>query len=329
MVTGTDANGCEDTDVITITVNDLPNVTATATETIVCAGTSITLSGNGALTYDWTGGVSDNTAFTPTTTETFTVTGTDANGCEDTDVITITVNDLPNVTATATETIVCAGTSITLSGNGALTYDWTGGVSDNTAFTPTTTETFTVTGTDANGCENSDVITITVNDLPVVTLDLPFEMLCQNAGNITLSGETPVGGTWSGDGVVVNVFDPITAGSGVHVILYSYTDTNSGCTATASDQVTVDDCNGVDDITGPTGISLYPNPNNGEFFIELSAEPATPLKVEVMSELGQLVQRFTLVTTLQQVDLSAYEDGVYLIRITVNGEYHMWRVVKQ
>jgi hypothetical protein len=327
-VTGTDANGCESTDVITITVNDLPNVSADATETTVCAGTSVTLSGNGALTYDWTGGVNDNTAFTPTTTETFTVTGTDANGCENTDEITITVNALPTVSAAANQTTVCAGTSVTLSGDGATNYNWTGGVTNSNAFMLMATETFTVTGTDANGCQDTDVITVTVNDLPVVTLALPFELFCQTDGNSVLSGETPVGGTWSGNGVAGNAFDPATAGLGIQTVLYSYTDAN-GCTASASDEVTVDDCSGVEDMTAMAGISLYPNPNNGQFVIELSAEPTVPLTVTITNELGQLVQSFTLVTTIEQVDLSSVENGVYLVRITGGTNELIYRVIKQ
>ena len=313
---------------VTATVNPLPNVTAAATQTTICAGTPVIFFANGASDYSWTGGVSNNSPIYLSATETFTVTGTDANGCQNTDEITLTVNEPPNVTAAATQTTVCAGASVTLSGNGASTYSWSGDVDDNTAFTPTATETFTVTGTDSNGCENTDEITVVVNQLPVVALNLPVEIVCPAQGSFALSGETPTGGTWSGNGVTGSVFDPVAAGSGLQAINYTYTDAN-GCTAGASDEILVDDCSGVEEMAGTAGITLYPNPNNGQFVIELSAEPAIPLKVTIMNELGQLVKNCSLATSTQQVDLSAYEDGVYLVRATVNGQTHTWRVVKQ
>src|SRR5437762_9952354 len=61
--------------------------------------------------------------------------------------------------------------------------------------------------------------------------------MCINASAVSLNG-TPVGGTFSGTGVVGNNFDPSTSGAGTFVITYSYTDAN-GCSATANTSVTV------------------------------------------------------------------------------------------
>mgnify|MGYP000539146122 CR=1 FL=1 len=169
-VTGTDANGCQNTDTITIQVNPLPTVVANATDTEICQGESVTLTGSGANSYTWDNGVTDGGAFAPTSTTTYTVTGTDANGCQNTDTITITVNPLPTVTANATQTTLCAGESVTLTGSGANSYTWDNGVSDGVAFAPATTTTYTVTGTDSNGCTDTDTITINVNPLPTFTV---------------------------------------------------------------------------------------------------------------------------------------------------------------
>ena len=54
-----------------------------------------------------------------------------------------------------------------LSGTGASSYSWDNGVTNGTAFTPTTTATYTVTGTDGNGCVTTDDVVVTVNALPV------------------------------------------------------------------------------------------------------------------------------------------------------------------
>ena len=52
-----------------------------------------------------------------------------------------------------------------LSGSGAVTYSWDNNVSDGVSFSPTTTGTYTVTGTDANGCSNTDAVDVTVNPI--------------------------------------------------------------------------------------------------------------------------------------------------------------------
>ncbi len=172
-VTGTDLNGCSNTANITINViTTLPTVTANATATTVCAGTRITVTGGGANTYTWTGGVTNGVSFVPPIgTNTYTVTGTvTATGCQNTATITITVNPLPSVTANASASAVCEGTSITLTGGGANTYAWSGGVTNGVAFIPPLgTTTYTVTGTELNGCSNTATKTIKVNPILKLT----------------------------------------------------------------------------------------------------------------------------------------------------------------
>ena len=81
----------------------------------------------------------------------------------------ITVNPLPKIT-TKLDTSICKGSSIKLKGSGADTYAWDNGIFDNTLFAPTNTNTYKVTGTDVNNCENTASVTVTVNVLPVITV---------------------------------------------------------------------------------------------------------------------------------------------------------------
>ena len=178
-----------------MTVNALPTVGAGADVT-VCAGTPVTLSGSGASTYTWNNGITDATAFTPTATTTYTVTGTDANGCVNTDQVTVTVNALPTVGAGADVT-VCTGTPVTLSGSGASTYSWNNGITDATAFTPTATTTYTVTGTDANGCVNMDSVVVTVNAMPDTTVTVTGSLAFCPGGSVSLSAASGLGYLWN------------------------------------------------------------------------------------------------------------------------------------
>ena len=233
MVTGTDANGCTNTDQVDVTVNPLPVVDA-GTDVVVCVGESVTLSGSGATSYVWDNGITDGVAFTPVVgTLTYTVTGTDVNGCVNTDQVDVTVNPLPIVDA-GLDQIVCDGASITLSGSGATSYVWDNGITDGVAFTPVVgTLTYTVTGTDGNGCVNTDQVDVTVNPLPIVGAGLD-QVVCDGVA-VVLNGSGADTYVWD-NGVTDNVaFTPA-----VGTITYTVTGTDAnGCVNTDQVDVTV------------------------------------------------------------------------------------------
>jgi hypothetical protein len=125
-VTGTDANGCSNTAISTVTVNALPNVTVNSPS--ICEGISASLTANGATSYTWTGGLSNSASVTTpvlNSSTSYIVTGTDANGCKNTATSNVTVNAKPTVTVNSPA--ICAGQSAALSAGGASTYTWTGG----------------------------------------------------------------------------------------------------------------------------------------------------------------------------------------------------------
>jgi hypothetical protein len=167
IVTGIDGNGCSDTASITVAVNSVLPVIANATSTSVCTGNPVTLTGSGAATYTWDNSVMDGVSFVPASTATYVVTGTDLNGCTGTDTIVVTVNPLPTVAGSATSNTVCASDApVTLTGSPAG-GTWSGTGVTGTTFTPsvagTGTHTATYQYTDANGCDGSATVTITVN----------------------------------------------------------------------------------------------------------------------------------------------------------------------
>lgn len=162
-------NGCTtiDNTIIDLIQAGAPSVTAPA-DLSVCIGEDVTLTAGNpdGATITWDNGVNDGVPFNPGAagTTTYTVTA-DLNGCSITDEVDVTVNPLPVVDAGADQTI-CEGESITLSGTGAQNYVWDNGVVDGTSFTPGSTTTYNVVGTDANGCINTDQVTITVEPAP-------------------------------------------------------------------------------------------------------------------------------------------------------------------
>jgi hypothetical protein len=104
----------------------------------------------------------------PSSTTTYTVVG-DNGGCTNSATSIVTVNNLPNVTATAVQDTICIGNSTGINATGALSYTWSPatGLSATTGSTvvanPTVTTTYTVTGTDVNGCDNTTAVIISVD----------------------------------------------------------------------------------------------------------------------------------------------------------------------
>jgi hypothetical protein len=309
-VTGTDANGCSNTNSGVVNVNALPVVGYNASATTVCENDTVTLNGTGASTYAWSGGVINNVPFVVPASGSYTVTGTDANGCMNTASVSITANPAPNVNYTTTATAVCAGNPVTLNGTGAVSYSWSGGVTDNVAFVPASTNSYTVTGTGANGCTATSSVTITVNSLPNVTVSLT-DTVCLNDAPLLLTGGSPTGGAWSGTAVSSSSFNPAGAGNGSHTITYTYMDANN-CSNTASQQLVVDACTGIaDHAQMPELFSFYPNPNSGQFTLVLNGTDASD--VIIYDALGQQVQSQHLSAGTHQLNIET--SGVYLIAV--------------
>ncbi|MDI3479485.1 MAG: hypothetical protein PWQ14_631, partial [Rikenellaceae bacterium] len=130
------------------------SITASATPSSVCTGSNTTLSASGASTYSWSHslGSGSSKTVTPTATTTYTVTGT-SSGCTATATVSVTVNPLPTVLASASPSTINSGQSSVLTASGASTYSWnTGGNTASITVSPTSTTTYTVTGTSTLGC---------------------------------------------------------------------------------------------------------------------------------------------------------------------------------
>lgn len=235
-VTGTNGNGCTGTATVTVTVNPAPNVTASASPATICAGASTVLTGGGAVSYTWNpGALVGNPTVTPAATTTYTVSGTGANGCIGTATVTVTVNPLPTVTAAASPSAICLGASTLLSAGGAATYIWNpGALVGNPTITPNVTTTYTVSGTDVNGCVGTSVATVTVNPNPIVTANASPATICLGSSTV-LTGGGAATYNWNPGALVGN---PTV--SPVAMTTYTVTGTDiNGCTGTASVMIMV------------------------------------------------------------------------------------------
>ena len=156
---------CPTKDSIIILLNTtVPSLTITPqTNTVVCAGTPVSLTASGANIYSWTNNILNGVSFTPTQTESYSVKGTSNYGC--TAFATVTISISPNLSITVPNPIICSGTSTSIFANGANTYLWSTSASTSSInIMPTSTTTYSVTGFDLTGCSNTKTISIAIDN---------------------------------------------------------------------------------------------------------------------------------------------------------------------
>jgi hypothetical protein len=145
-----------------------------------------------------------------------------------------------------------------------------------------------------NGCDSVIVQELIVYDLPIVAFtELEDEILCLGSGSVMLDG-TPNNGSFVGEGVDNDLFDPDMAGVGIHTLYYSFEDTNS-CSNYDSVQVEVVDCLGINENANET-IKVYPNPFHDFTTIYFDQMPIGSYSIVVHDLIGKEVYRWDGIT---------------------------------
>ncbi len=239
------------------------SITIIPSSTIICNGQSDSLKASGGTYYTWvpvTGlnaTTGESVIAAPTVTTTYTVTGTNSNGCSATNTVTVTVNPTPTITASPSPASYCPGGSSTLSASGGNIYTWTPatGLSATTGSSitanPAVTTTYTVTGTNSNGCSASNIVMVTVNSNPIITASPSPPSYCPGGSSVlTASGGDTY--TWSpSTGLSDTIGSSVTANPTI-TTTYTVTGTDSsGCSGVNTIIVTV--------VSNPT-ITVSPNP---------------------------------------------------------------------
>lgn len=191
----------------TITANSGVQFPDIADVNPICEGGTVTLNAPpGATSYEWQhdGSATPSVTVSPSTTQTYYCEVTGLCDYKQMLDVVVTVNPNPNVNITnGATTSICQGASATLTATGATNYTWsTGGSGASINVSPTTNTQYTVTGIDANGCSNNDVITVQVNSLPTLAAN-PNATDADCGGSngallgATASGNGPFSYSWS------------------------------------------------------------------------------------------------------------------------------------
>jgi len=333
-VIGIDTNGCMNNAQTTITVYPLPIVNANAIPNVICYGDPVYLFTSGtAVNYTWSNSISY--PYYPLSTITLTLYGSSSEGCVNSDQITIVVNPLPTVIANASDTIVCQNESVILYGTGTATnYIWYSNyqpILDSTPFYPTITDTYTLTGTDINGCTNTAQITITVNPIfslfYVNTIDANNSNCDNGMATVYVYGGTPpYSYSWapsvnSNTNIATNLVG--SSGSG-NIYTVTVTDAN-GCSD--SQTFTITCVTDVETLNQLNELIIYPNPNNGLFSIDFPSNQNRIITIFDIS--GKTIFEKSINKSNLSIDISDYENGLYLLEIIENdNKINRYKIIK-
>jgi uncharacterized delta-60 repeat protein len=262
--------GCIDLDTVTVTVVPLPGPLIVAGgPTTICMGDSVTLTANdtNSVSQDYLWSTGDTTqSVTVYASATYSVTITNTAACSSQSTIVVTVMPLPVISA-GSDTGLCVSSTVQICATGGATYAWgpAFGLSDTTIACPvagpTSNTTYTVTGTDANGCVSSDTISIFLYpapSVPVITQNLSVLTSTAASTYQWYFNSNPIGGA------TMQNYTPTQNGNYFVVV----TDSN-GCSAFSSTYI-MNDVGIAETMEG--GMKIFPNPNNGSFTLVTSQQ---------------------------------------------------------
>jgi len=326
-------NTCGDglfTDTI-VTVHQAPNLTVSTSDTIICAGVTITLMATTSVsgcTFLWSNslGTSSIVTASPTNNITYSVTVTDNTGCATIKTIPIIVHPLPVVTLQLVQDHFCPDQGPTQLLGGSPTGLGGIGVYSGTCVQPgdtvvpsstaPSTYIITYTYTTQYGCSNS------ATDLVVFSAATPPTFLNVNGPLYTntppfdlMMYVSPFGGTFSGPGTNTSngMFDPAAAGAGTHQVFYTYIHPITGCSAMQSQYVNIGSV-GIDEVSlAANAIVIFPNPATSNLNLS-GIDIKTIRSLHIITMLGKVVYTTSVNAENMVLDVSNLATGTYFIR---------------
>lgn len=300
-----------------------PNVAGTADVDEVCLGEEVTLTASGtADEYDWGVGIEDGIPFTPETlgSNTFIVAGTDlGSGCVSTAMVDVFVHDVPYVYA-GDDMSVCEDEEFTPMAVGdEAEYAWdNGAVNGEPMMQEPGTVDYTVTATNAGGCEATSSMSVESHEVPTGTGVVTMMTGDAFDGAIDFTPEGGTGGPytfeWS-NGATTEDIDALTVGT------YTVTVSDGMCDSDVT--FLVDSQAGVE-LNELDNITAYPNPVVDILTVDFDGK----YNWFLYDAAGKIVASGQG-NGIEEISMEEFEAGNYMIKIAVDGAQSTISVVKQ
>ncbi len=334
------ATGCEKTNSVLITVKQLPDaINSAAGSATFCFGDSVVLNANTGINmvYQWQKNNSDIPGATTSSLNiksdgsySFIITDNNTTCSETSNSIVTTVNPLPSVTINRSGALtLCQMDSIILDANSttASIFQWQKNGVDipdaiDTAYVVNQNGVYLVKVTNSCGTAYSDVANIRVKPLPTVNLGKD-DTICKNQHVILDAGIGYESYKWSNLATTQTIkVDTTNIGFGKFTFSVTVTD-SLGCSGSDSVIVTINDCLGISEVRQQISeIQVFPNPNDGLFYLTINQPSAKAVKVYLFNIEGQEIKSYMLKNENgkfnKRFDISEYAKGVYILKIESN-----------
>lgn len=216
----------------------------------------------------------------------------------------------------------CQGGTVVLGSTGATTFTWNPSITNNVAFTPTASASYSYAGTNSvTTCSVTSVANVTVNPNPTVTAATSASSFICTGQSATLTAGGASSYTWNTSATTsVIVVSPTTT------TIYTVTGSDgNGCMGMATITQSVDACTGLTGInSNELVLQIFPNPSSGVFNLKVSTE----MSIEVFDILGNSVLEAKLQAGDYKLSLSEYSKGMYIVKCTSQGQIKSYRLIK-
>lgn len=234
-VSGSNTLGCVSIGTVAVTTNTLPVISISPASTTLCSLSPASFTASGANSYVWNGATIGSTFTSISAASTvYSVTGYNSSNCGATQTVAFIALPLPVIAVTPSFVTVCNLSTGIYTVSGASTYVWEDNSTAATvAITPSTTTSFSVTGTDANGCTGQGSAVILTAPLPTLNVVPASASVCPNTSQ-TFTAQGALSYTWSnGPTTSTTTITPSVSG------IYTVTGSNiNGCSGSATVNLT-------------------------------------------------------------------------------------------
>jgi len=204
--------------------------------------------------------------------------------------------------------------------------------------------TYTVTLTAMNDtCANSAISTVVVkwDCYPMANVNYSQSTDTVNlvvSGNVTFYSNPDIISDsliWDfGDGTTDTAQNPLHTYNSIGVYTVALTGYKDTCSATATSTVVVVSSSGFEEFgVEDLGLRIYPNPNTGQFTLEMDLEKNTRLSIKLYQINGQQIfaeeVRYVTGTFSKQIDLSKYAKGIYYVQVVTDGGVLTGKIIFQ
>ena len=171
-----------------------------------------------------------------------------------------------------------------------------------------------------NECEIKQLYNATVLPTPTVSASTSNSVICIGGSAILTASTTATTYTWNTSATTMSISVSPTVTS-----TYTVSVSNaSACVNTSTVMVTVDACTGINEVIA-NPFSIYPNPNNGVFTIELNETT----QVIITNVLGNILLKSTFDTGTQILDIKNNVNGIYFLQLNQNGKQRTIKLIKE